>query len=513
MQEPRVDSQNGQGASDYDVVIVGAGLGGLVSGAILANYGCRVAVVDALQQPGARSCAVNYRGYWIDWGQRDAVNGIGDLVTMGNYHFEAARRAGIELNLTPSAYGENMRVHHLPAKTYTELPLAIMTRPPAGAAMIELYRNLVRIFSDTSAEEVDRVARNLQDLMGKLAAVSMEDSWALVPVRMGDWLERNCPDPATRLVFLNQLEASHVAPAEDGSVGRWIQQMKVGGFVEAQPEDDEVGASQAIIKPWVEAIRARGGDLFLGWKPHEIVVERRQVGAGRARVRGVVALNACHFVKELRAPVVVTDYFGWDLPKLLPRDVLPSDFLERAEQTRAFQGDVPGYFIATHRMPRIRDTGEVETFTGWQRVQFGTSGVKRYQGGFYWASGQHKCTAPEGKHLLQAMIAHHGVFQHWSDAKAAIQQTVDYLHHFYLDLEDCTEWSAFQYVPPPQANTWFLKPVYRHPVKVYTVDGLYCVASSAESFGGWLGDQVENALAATDMIRAEEGIIPGGPAA
>jgi phytoene dehydrogenase-like protein len=378
-----------------------------------------------------------------------------------------------------------------------------MNRPPAGADALELFRNLVRVYGDVPADTVDQVARQVHKVMETFSAVSLEDSWALVPERMGDWLERHCPDLSARTVLINQMEASHISPGEDASVGRWIQQMKLGSFVEAQPEDDEVGASQAIIKPWVEAIRAKGGDLFLGWKPHEILVERRRSGNGRPRVCGVMALNTCHFVKELRAPLVVTDYFGWDLPKLLPRELLPAEFLRRAEETRAFQGDVPGWYLATSRMPRLRATGEVETFTGWQRVQYGEAALKRYQGGFYWASSQHKRTAPPGRHLLQAMISHHGVFDHWVDAKAAIDQTIDYLHHFYLDLEDCAVWSEYQYAPAPQANTWFLKPVLRHPVKVYTVDGLYCVASSAESFGGWLGDQVENALKATAMIREE----------
>jgi phytoene dehydrogenase-like protein len=342
--------------------------------------------------------------------------------------------------------------------------------------------------------------------MAKLGAISVTEAWDLVPVRLCDWLERNVPDPMARVVLINQMEASHCSPGEEASVGRWILLIHRGGKLGDALDDDTVGAMQTVIMPWVRAIAANGGELFWGWKPVEISLDRLKSGQGRPRARGIVAVNACNFVRELRAPIVVTDYFGWDLPKLMDPSLLPTGFLDLAEKTRNYQGDVLGWFVGAKRLPRLRSTGEVETFTGWQRVQFGTGHIKRYQGGFYWASAHHARTAPKGKHLLHVSLSHHGVFTAWADAKAAIDQTIAYLHQFYLDLDECMEWAEYQYVTPPQGNTWFLKPTYRHPVKISTVDGLYCVGSSAEGVGGWVADQVENALAAVDLIVNEDAV-------
>src|SRR5689334_6881972 len=57
----------------YDVIIVGSSLGGLASGAMLANKGYSVAVVDTLISPGGRMGTTQQNGYSICWGQRDGL--------------------------------------------------------------------------------------------------------------------------------------------------------------------------------------------------------------------------------------------------------------------------------------------------------------------------------------------------------------------------------------------------------------------------------------------------------
>src|SRR5438445_781615 len=53
--------------------------------------------------------------------------------------------------------------------------------------------------------------------------------------------------------------------------------------------------------PGARAIRGGGGEIALGWKPVEIVVE------GGA-VRGAVAVDRTNLVREVRAPAVITTY-------------------------------------------------------------------------------------------------------------------------------------------------------------------------------------------------------------
>src|SRR3954469_23774309 len=77
----------------YDVIIVGSSLGGLASGAMLANKGYSIAVVDRLPTPGGRMGTTQQNGYSICWGQRDGL-GSTDLAFIPQYVYEAAEQAG-----------------------------------------------------------------------------------------------------------------------------------------------------------------------------------------------------------------------------------------------------------------------------------------------------------------------------------------------------------------------------------------------------------------------------------
>ncbi len=92
---------------EYDALIVGASYSGLIAAAILANRGYRVAVIDALEQPGGRVGATRYRDCWISLGHRDGASGIGDIGQPNVIGRLAQRKAGIEIPVRKGAHGNN----------------------------------------------------------------------------------------------------------------------------------------------------------------------------------------------------------------------------------------------------------------------------------------------------------------------------------------------------------------------------------------------------------------------
>jgi len=81
----------------YDVIIVGAGFGGLVCGSLLAKWGLRVAVLDKNNRPGGKQMGISVNGFkgemWPTYGIPkeagpfvDAFNqlGIGSKLELGN---------------------------------------------------------------------------------------------------------------------------------------------------------------------------------------------------------------------------------------------------------------------------------------------------------------------------------------------------------------------------------------------------------------------------------------------
>ena len=64
--------------SHYDAVIVGAGISGLATGALLANAGKKVLVLEKTNSIGGRMLNVDYQGHILDNGMH-AFSSVGYL--------------------------------------------------------------------------------------------------------------------------------------------------------------------------------------------------------------------------------------------------------------------------------------------------------------------------------------------------------------------------------------------------------------------------------------------------
>jgi hypothetical protein len=116
--------------------------------------------------------------------------------------------------------------------------------------------------------------------------------------------------------------------------------------------------------------------------------------------------------------------------------------------------------------------------------------------------------APEGKHLLEVVISHWGEkgatrWRRWQDARAAVDRIIEYVRWYYTDLDECVEWSRYQYLSGPEMRACYLKPVARHPVKVPTVEGLYMAGCTSEGQGAYQDLECEAALAAVELVERE----------
>jgi len=487
----------------YDAVVVGAALGGLISAALLAKRGYKVAVIEKLDQPGGRVGGTEYNGYWIDLGHRDG-HGYGDGCWVAYHGLKAAKEVGLDLRFHPyyqnrDSSGDKWRQHVLPKGEVAELSQAQAMGEVAGDP-IENYKKLAKFFG-LAAD--DKVAAAADIALNKLKSIDDAVAWEMIEVTLGDWLTRNVESADARNLILQMAENSAASPAEHASVGRFIFVTKGSlHFNDAKigwPDDPEVGGCQAIIMPWVRAIRDLGGEIWLGWKPQEIVVANRHV-------TGVVALDKSGFVDTFEAPIVITDYDHWDLPQLIEECHLPRDFVAMAEKVREFSTQTVCWWAGLKRLPRLRRGGTVEDHLGWQRIVYGNGSVKSYHGGWHFPSVSSPKSAPPGKHLIALMLPAHGEQKwiNWSAAKSAIDVNLDYLKQYYLDLEECVDWARYQYFPTNLMG-FYLKPVPRLPVKVSTIKGLYVASASAEGTSAWIDKEAEAAIEAADLVEAEFG--------
>src|SRR5437667_9693665 len=330
-----------------------------------------------------------------------------------------------------------------------------------------------RDFFECPADAVEDLAATVR----RLAAATPTEVEAAIPERLDVWLSAHVRHAGARRALLLMATVIFHPQPEESSVGRlmqFLQRPRSGPFI---PDDDEAGGMQGLMEPWARAIRERGGEIALGWKPVEIVVE------GGA-VRGAVAVDRTNLVREVRAPAAITTYPVWENFDLIDERLFPADFVAAARELRRHRADLVGWQAGLRRLPAIRATGRPEHHAGWNRLLWGPERV--YRGGWQITSMTSRRAAPPGKHLLSPVMARFfrggsTAGQPWSAARAQLDQAIAYLRRFYADLDDCLEWSAYQYVAAPQTMSWAWAPVRRHALTVPTIRGLLLAGSTLEA--------------------------------
>jgi len=458
---------------ETDVVIVGTALAGLVAGAILARHGKRVVLLDQADTVGGRGGAVERPGgWWIDFGHRDGHD-VGDCQVVWHHGAEAAREAGIEIALR--RVEAPLRLHRFPEGTVLE----------GGGWGPETFLATARDFFECPEDGLEELAATVR----RLASASAAEVEAAIPQRLAAWLPLHVRRPAVRRALLLMATVIFHRHPEEASVGRlmqFFQTPKAGPFI---PDDDEVGGMQGLIEPWARALRARGGEIVLGWKPVEIVVDG-------GRVHGAVAVDRANLVREVHAPVAISTYPSWEHFDLIDARAFPPAFVAAAEALKAHRADLIGWQAGLRRLPTVRATGAPEHHPGWNRLLRGAE--RAYRGGWQITSMTSRRAAPAGKHVLELVMARwlrggSTAGQPWTAARAELDEAIAYLRRFYADLDECLEWSSYQYVAAPQSTSWAWAPVVRHGLEVETIRGLLLAGSTVEApaavvdVGAWAG--------------------------
>ncbi|API59937.1 hypothetical protein BSL82_11965 [Tardibacter chloracetimidivorans] len=493
----------------HDVVLVGGALSNIVCAVILAKRGYKVAIVEKLDRLGGRVGSTQHRGHWIDWGHRDADNGSGDVGHTQLYRGQAEAAAGLDVPVIKNAQGgvdgkDVMYVHHLSGDgSVTVLPMTQMTGGPA-----EQMEGLMTMFRSVAPEATDPQGGAIEfgRALGLLTSMTEDEAWIRIEERLGDWIRRNVRHPEARRALITFLECATCMPGEEASVGRFALSSK---WIYGSPDwidCPKVGGMQAMIQPWIDELHRLGVEIWTGWKPIEVLTDREEeIHASAAlygRAAGVLAINESNLVQEFHAPIVVCDIDGWRLPEIVDERLLPAEWLERARRTKERQSEILGYVGSFTRLPRIRSTGEVETFSGWQRLVWGEGMNKHYHMSFHWSTLTDPHYAPAGRHQFM-ICGMRKPRRNFPGIKEAVEASLRYLRNYYLDFDECMEWSRYLWVQAPQDIGWHFAPGVRHGVRIPSISGLYSSAASNEGFGGWVDSEFEIALAAIEEIETD----------
>jgi len=260
---------------EYDVIIVGAGLGGLVCGALLAKWGLGVLVLDKNNRPGGKQMGISIKGFKGEmWPTYGIPKETGPFV-------DAFNQLGIvsKLELIPKSTAQMYR--QAKAKWATMVT-------PAGKQDIDATLHMFKAWqlSDKETEIAIKI-------LTEIALMTPEQIDALNDVTVQQWVAQHGDLPKPLFSFL-AVQANLMATGLYELVAIWelakIMQIFAGSTT-CYPK----GGYAKLVDDIADVLKTCDGEVKLRSRVEKILIEDGQV-TGAATKDGV-----------FKAPIVVSN--------------------------------------------------------------------------------------------------------------------------------------------------------------------------------------------------------------
>ena len=313
-----------------DVIVIGSGIGGLTTAALLARYGKRVLVCESHTIAGGAAHSFSRRGFHFDSGP-SFYCGIGATQTKS---LNPLRQVlGVLGESLETVSYDPLGHYHFPEGTFPVYSNA------------ERYREVVAQITPQGASELERFEKRLLPLyeaMSGIPAIALRADWQMIPVLLG-----YLPSLLKLLPHVGIIQGS-VGDVMDREVrDSWVRRLidlecfllsglKAHGTIAAEVAfmlgersragvEYPVGGSGAIVDALVRGLKRWGGQLRLGAHVEQILLES-------GKVAGVRLQNG----EIIKAPVIVSNATLWDTyNKLLRPEDLPATYRQKSLETPA----------------------------------------------------------------------------------------------------------------------------------------------------------------------------------
>ncbi|MEG4342195.1 NAD(P)/FAD-dependent oxidoreductase [Microcoleus sp. A003_D6] len=309
---------------DFEAIVIGSGIGGLVAGSMLARYGKRVLVCESHTIAGGAAHSFSRRGFHFDSGPSfycgltdpQSLNPLRQVLNI------------LEESIATISY-DPLGHYHFPEGS---LPVYADARN---------YLDGVAKFAPQGAVELQQFQQNLlvlYEALRGIPALALRSDWQLIPVLLsryspallkllplvgaiagsaGSLMDRDVRDPwVRRLIDLECFLLSGLKA--HGTVAPEIAFM-IGERSRCAIEYP-VGGSGAIVDALVRGLQRWGGKLRLGTPVEQILVES-------GKTTGIRLQNG----EIIRAPIVISNATVWDTyTKLLRPEDLPESYRKSA---------------------------------------------------------------------------------------------------------------------------------------------------------------------------------------
>ena len=368
--------------SNFDVLIVGGGPGGLSIGSLLVKEGISSAIIESEPTLGGRYRAVHFHGCRSDNGVRMPTGMVRTPKETYMCKFLSHMGMAPETKVIPWTMGKV-------SKDNPDRIEYFSMDPEKG---IENFFEMFAFGSGMAMEEPSR--RSLMKAFRIMEDMSEEECRKMVNVTFASWTEKNVEDPIARTVL--DLSAPLMgAPATIVNYGAFANVMgtfpRVGALLFWYPKKGNM--EDMVITPLTKYYKDHRGKVLTNRRAKSILIENK-------KVKGVVVQNSrTGFIEEYTAPVVIC---AIPIFQAVSRNILRPEFLTK-DWAKAIElcaklayEDMTGFYL-------LREEAIPRKGPGWIHIFDADSGIPTYVGDCCIGS-LYNAVEPPGKQLIYSYI-------------------------------------------------------------------------------------------------------------
>jgi phytoene dehydrogenase-like protein len=325
--------QNQASRSVYDVIVVGAGIGGLTAGALLAKAGMQVLVAEKEEQPGGFIREFHYGPYSIN-PSIHSITGCNPAGPLGQGVIDAALE-----HLEVRDCCQFVTVDPFYRAQFPDFQMDV---PLGREAYLEVHLHHFPDEADGLRDLVDLCSAIFKEAM-QFPSVPRWQDWLLMPFRspnifriatstLGAVLDRYLSDSRLKAAYAILYPYLALPPSR---LSFFLWSIMMASYIE-QGAFYCQGGFQNLADAIAEGVAKHGGELIL-----DMPVKKIRAVAGN--VQGIVLANG----QEIAAPLVISNIDArTTFQDLLEADQVPTGYLRKLRDLEP-SASVLGLFLAT----------------------------------------------------------------------------------------------------------------------------------------------------------------------